>query len=935
MKPSAPGVDAWKVHELKLLSTYSMQALADLLNTFEHTGLWPEQLQEIPVAALKKGNGATAKDIRPISLASLLYRLWAKIRWADLQPWHLAWLPHELKGGAKDCESIDAYYQLMMEVENSMYSNHPLYGILFDYSKCFDFVPWSLEQGLLHALGLPARVSMPLFAFSRKIIRRFKFGNSVGPGIPNANSIQQGDPLAILRINVLIAAWTRVVNNSSSTSLCRTSAFIDDKNMRSASLSNLQAGVNLTADFDRAIAAEVNPQKTVLFANSPQNLRKVKEVKLNGTALKVTSDDRLLGGHMRFTTKNVTWLANQRALGFLETAQRICLCPLSVDARAMLLATAGATKYTFGLELGGCHIHVERRLRTQVLSAIWSKRQKKCVDIVLSLCFKGHNFDPVQLKLFWPFKIARRQLKKHDQLRALWVHNWLLTADKRQTLTSRGQTGGPLVVVQSVIKALELHWISPFEFEFLLNQTNTVIIHLLAGDDAYFGHIFRQVINHFLWKRASQRPAFASIRNGVDKITTVKLLNSRLLAEYDRGILRSIIADAVTTQKHLYQNKVVDYPTCPFCWSATEDAEHLFWGCPMWESIRLQFLSEQQLLIIPTLPISVRRCGVFPLTNDQIRFIISSHEQLAYISRDWPVDANCFAHQLQLTMIHIIKARNATEPLVKPDGFQWFDPRPAVAKRQQDAQNELNKPIVSRDSTPEVLTHDDDGFLLSTSARPGGSKYQYVRMVNNSYKVVIPFDGKRHSFGPFLTEADAAQKVKSFLEQVKQGTAALTRGQKRTAKFDRAVQEQIDKLNSTARDENRHHLKIGDTIQCNFCDTTVHKYHAIKFAQRLCHKLTTLVDRKGSHTRAQTLSKTRQGIASSQVQNHSQIAKENNLHFLIQVEFSPECQFCGKTFKKSDLKTTMGQRCPYNHDVPTTSTKATPSRRIRGKQPAS
>ena len=144
--------------------------------------------------------------------------------------------------------------------------------------------------------------------------------------------------------------------------------------------------------------------------------------------------------------------------------------------------------------------------------------------------------------------------------------------------------------MQAVVNALGLHWISPFEFEFFFNQSNTVIIHLLAGDDAYFGHIFRQVINHFLWKRASQRPAFASIRNGVDKISTVKLLNSRLLAEYDRGILRSIMADAVTTQKHLYQNKVVDYPTCPFCWSATEDAEHLFWGCPMWESIRLQFL---------------------------------------------------------------------------------------------------------------------------------------------------------------------------------------------------------------------------------------------------------------------------------------------------------------------------------------------------------
>ena len=113
-------------------------------------------------------------------------------------------------------------------------------------------------------------------------------------------------------------------------------------------------------------------------------------------------------------------------------------------------------------------------------------------------------------------------------------------------------------------------------------------------------------------------------------------------------------------------------------------------------------------------------------------------------------------------------------------------------------------------------THDDNGFLLPTSARPGGSKYQYVRKVNNSFKVVIPFDGKRHSFGPFLTEADAAQKVKSFLEQVKQGTAALARGQKRTEKFDRALQEQIDTLNSAARGENRHHLKLGTPFNVVF-----------------------------------------------------------------------------------------------------------------------
>ena len=116
LKVSAPGADAWQVRELKLLRSHSIHKLAELLNNIECTGCWPQQLQEIPVAALKKPRGSAAKDIRPIALASHLYRLWAKIRWADLQSWHLSWLPPQLKGGAKNREAVDAYYELMLEV---------------------------------------------------------------------------------------------------------------------------------------------------------------------------------------------------------------------------------------------------------------------------------------------------------------------------------------------------------------------------------------------------------------------------------------------------------------------------------------------------------------------------------------------------------------------------------------------------------------------------------------------------------------------------------------------------------------------------------------------------------------------------------------------------------------------------------------------------
>ena len=109
---------------------------------------------------------------------------------------------------------------------------------------------------------------------------------------------------------------------------------------------------------------------------------------MGGHQLKVVTNDRLLGGHMCFTAKRVVWLANKRANPYIETAKRIWLCPLPVEARALLLATAGATKYTFGLELAAANIHLERTLRTEVLAALWNKRRKNALTLVFPYFLK-------------------------------------------------------------------------------------------------------------------------------------------------------------------------------------------------------------------------------------------------------------------------------------------------------------------------------------------------------------------------------------------------------------------------------------------------------------------------------------------------------------------------------------------------------------------
>ena len=58
IKNSAPGADAWQVHELKCLGKRSLHNLA--INAIELHGVWPSCLLDVPEATIKKKTGGSA-----------------------------------------------------------------------------------------------------------------------------------------------------------------------------------------------------------------------------------------------------------------------------------------------------------------------------------------------------------------------------------------------------------------------------------------------------------------------------------------------------------------------------------------------------------------------------------------------------------------------------------------------------------------------------------------------------------------------------------------------------------------------------------------------------------------------------------------------------------------------------------------------------------
>ena len=616
-----------------------------------------------------------------------------------------------------------------------------------------------------------------------------------------------------------------------------------------------------------------------------------------------------------------------------------------MSARETLLSTAGATKFAFGIEMGSCDLKIQKTLRSAVARCLWTKGNHKSIDILFSICHKGHSFDPVQLKHYLPFKIARRQLSKHPQLRPLWTHIWHDSVNHRSRYKDgRSNMVGPLSILDIVCKSIGWEWVEPFLFTWQIFEGHTIHIPFLEIPEAYFHHLIRFAINRMLWKRASNaRKNLRGVHHGIDKKTTVKLLNNQILSPYDKGILRAIFADSITTQKHLFVMKKVEHPMCPFCWSDVETLEHLFWYCPHWHAIRLSWLSQQQVEECRQLPLSTQRSGLFLTTASQHQHFLREHDAILLGNEPEVAPAHTcqFVSNIHITMVEIIKARNTSEGVDPPDGFDPGPFLPVVMPSQarsnihqdgSDSHDAGNLKLATSSANTKP-THSPEGLLYSTSLRPGASQFQYVQFIKKTqkYNATIPHNGKRHSFGPFDTEIQAAERVREFLQNTEQTSSVPTRGEKRTEMFHFNLNQQLQHLNTTAKDEKRHCVVDTHSPTCSFCQKSVHTYHAIKFAQQLCPSLTHQVDKKGSATRAQKLSETRTAVLQSKIDSHNCSAISKKQHFISSL-FPPTCKFCHKTVSRNYLKTWMVKNCDHAPGPSTVSNASSSNRRLRGKQ---
>ena len=367
---------------LKCWPDVAWAPLVQLLALVERNGRWPTNILHIIIAMIPKPHGSAPEDLRPISIASLIYRSWASLRAKHLRKWQTCWASTEIYGGIANKRVSDLYLRVAVELEHALSGGSPIAVLLLDLSKYFDRLLWSVEYNLLSAFGCPDQVVLPKRDFATRSKRWFRIGTAVSQPATVSIGTPQGCPLSILSVNALMSFWANLLRQR--VPELRAGAFIDGRSLRTADPESLQGALTITDQFDSDSGSLSNRDKTKLLVTYLLLEQAVQGLTHGPFFVAPSPWAKLLGVSLSARATAHCDLARERTEHAIDIAHRIQYAPLHFDARQHCLASKCLSKWVYGIEVGG------HPLTAKLLSVMQQVRHLIFGVLLLAKTFFSH-----------------------------------------------------------------------------------------------------------------------------------------------------------------------------------------------------------------------------------------------------------------------------------------------------------------------------------------------------------------------------------------------------------------------------------------------------------------------------------------------------------------------------------------------------------------
>ena len=567
MVHKADGLDGIAAASIVALPPPALERLCDLFEVFEQTEEWPAPLRHWRLTFLPKasapGQIPTADQLRPISIAPVVYRIWSAIRLQHLRGFLSNFLVAN-QAGYNGPSVQDLLLSFDLEFHSSAYP----YVAALDFSKAFDSTDWYTCTQLLTHIGAPRPVVALL---ANQWGQRTKWVSAGGAvfeqALTSLQCIPQGDAWSPVAMSLLLAvAVTRV---QTLVPCCRHLMYIDDRTVLAPSRTVLLQALQAWETFYSVTRLKNNQQKEQLLTRTPEAFA---EMMMNGHD--VSCQATILGVSFGMVPRAMTAHEKKRLISIGNKARRIAVLPSSHHLKTAVASTVLSPARAWGVVFNGKIPTIKENSHFQQCHRMaikgWYHKGGHDSRQLWSIFQAGHTSD---LTFFASLKFIKALHK--------WIHN---------------HPGFSLVPHRPSISAL-IKGLKRFGSQW--NDQGKVIFHHgtwnLTQPVAFgqqWAHLMRQSWRKWQFQSwlDSQRVDAKCAREQGICFSDDLLASLRNAASSATGHEVAILAGGVQTDAHwcsLTDDRKGLRDLCHDCsQNVTPSTCHVLWECPKWNEFR-------------------------------------------------------------------------------------------------------------------------------------------------------------------------------------------------------------------------------------------------------------------------------------------------------------------------------------------------------------
>lgn len=584
---AAIGLDGVSRQDVINLPSNAVLSLINLFTLAHETGCWPSQtVQGIIKSLAKTSDPCSTGDFHPITIYSIVYRLWSSLQSRFWIKQLDSILDHHLCGNRGNHSAASLWYHVLQAIELAQCDDDTLCGVNFDLEKAYKMIPRFPVFALGAIAGIHQQVLVAWAGALSSMGRRFQVRGSVGPVIEASCGFPEGCGMSCISMMLIDQIWHEWLK--ADVAMARPLSFVDNWEVLTTDPMQVAASIDSTLRFADALDLVVDRSKTYCWATTRQARRELGQF---GYVVRLNAKD--LGAHTTFSkqVRNSTCVTRFRDLEDFWDKLENAAGSFHLKRQVVIAAAWPRALHAIGASfIGAKHFH---GLRTSYMKAL--KLCKPGANAFLQLCLDGVCFDP-QLAAIKASLVDFRNLGGGPA--QLDVFSIISRNDGNfgmgsvlQVLTHRLHMVGWEVGLEGWVRD-ELGWFS--------------------CRDLHWAELILRLERSWQLVVASQiahRADFVSFKN-VDVAATRKALDS--FSSYDQGIVRRLLNGSTTTNQHACHWSLNGTHLCVGC-GAPDSLSHRFWSCPVSGKLRAS-LDKEVLELVPVLP-EILTCHAWTLRS--------------------------------------------------------------------------------------------------------------------------------------------------------------------------------------------------------------------------------------------------------------------------------------------------------------------------------